>query len=354
MPLPVLDTVDSAAHHLLVLPAEVGAEEVATLAASRFAATRWEREPTTQVPRPTGGARALRATTAPPGVLRLSRHTVLRGPYVVERGTATELGVPASAGLAYVSDGPVERGERPFPYGGDRDGLRRAFCEGLPVRDEERVVRWLIDAARRLGGAVRTAAAGGSPATVLVPDPAAAVDLTVWSDIWLDPDAALTVVRQALPRATLNLPTSGWSGPARHERPVPGTDVLTPEMRRTLHALADARDLDALAAPPPMEGYGTLADLDMDGIIAVEVSGEPRVPPVIAQVPWAAGGAVAYRVRWEPLDLADREQERPSLVHRVARGRAKPLVVAVTRAVHAAVGGEITDTMDFVVDPADL
>jgi hypothetical protein len=38
----------------------------------------------------------------------------------------------------------------------------------------------------------------------------------------------------------------------------------------------------------------------------------------------------------------------------VARGRAAPLVVAVARAVHATVGGEITDAMEFVVDPADL
>jgi hypothetical protein len=41
-------------------------------------------------------------------------------------------------------------------------------------------------------------------------------------------------------------------------------------------------------------------------------------------------------------------------MHRVARGRAAPLVAAVARAVHAKVGGEMTDMMNFVVDPAEV
>ncbi|WP_199423079.1 hypothetical protein [Actinotalea solisilvae] len=356
MPFPALDptAADVVAHHLLVLPGDVGPDEVEALVVSRFPRAAWEREPSAAPPRPTGGARGLRVTTAPPGALRLSRHSVLEGPYTVDKVAAAALGLPAAAGVAYVVVAPVERGDRPFPYGGDRDGMRRAFPEGLPVRDEERTVAWLLAAARRLGGAVRTSARGGSPSALLVPDPAAAVDLTVWTDIWLEPEAALTVMRQALPRAYLNLPTPQWAGPRRHAEPVPGTDRLTPEMRRGLHAAADDHDISALTDPPPMTGYGALADLDLDGMIALEVAGETRVPPVIAQVPWAAQGAVAYRVRWEPTDLADREQERPSLQHKVARGRATPLVIALTRAVHKAVGGEITDQMDFIVDPADL
>ncbi|NTW39400.1 MAG: hypothetical protein HGA44_05850, partial [Cellulomonadaceae bacterium] len=70
--------------------------------------------------------------------------------------------------------------------------------------------------------------------------------------------------------------------------------------------------------------------------------------------PWAAAGAVAYRVAWEPADLHERESERPSIEHRVARSRVTPLVIAVAKAMHTAVGGEITDMMGFVVDPADL
>lgn len=357
MPLPSLDPAgpDVVGHHLLVLAADVGHDEVATLAVSRFPRADWDVEPSTVVPRHTGGARGLRRTTAAPGVLRLSRHSTLRGPFQVDRSVAAELGVPLSAELAFVLDAPVERGDRPWGDG-DRDGLGRAFPHGLPVRDEERSVQWLVDVARRLGGAVRIAPVDDAPPPVLVPDPASAVDLTVWSDIWLEPDAALAVVRQAVPRAYLNMPTGSWGGPppGTGERPAPGTGELPEARRRALHLAADERDLATLSDPPPMEGYGALADLELDGMLALEVAGETRLPPVIEAIPWAANGAVAYRVHWEPADLADAEAERPSLAHRVARGRATPLVVAVARAVHGAVGGEVTDPMGFVVDPADL
>lgn len=353
MALPALrhDAQEVSTHHLLVLPTDVGPEEVETLAVSRFPRASWE---ATVVPRPRGGAR--RPGNPPPGVLRLSRVSTLVGPYGLDRDTAAALALPPSAGVAYVVKAPVERGAPPWAGGGDRDGLRRAFPDGMPVRDEERVVDWAIAAARRLGGALRTAPRGDAEPVLLVPDPAAAVDLTVWSDLWLRPDDALTVMRQAVPRAHLNLPSAQWAGPPPGigQRAVPGAESLTPQQRMWLHAEADAYDRAALTDPEPMHAYGALADLELDGMLALGVSGETRLPPVIAGLQWAGRGAVAYRVTWEPADLDDAEAEHPSLQHRVARGRVAPLVVAVTRAVHTAVGGEINDMMDFVVDPADL
>ncbi|MBC7292164.1 MAG: hypothetical protein H5T83_12625 [Actinotalea sp.] len=365
MALPSLtpDDPDVVGHHLLLLPADVGHDEVEVLAASRFPHARWETVPSTVAPR-SAGARGLRAPEPPPGVLRLSRHSTLVGPFTLSTLAAAALGVPTSAGVAYRLQAPVERGAAPLPGGGDRDGLRRAFPDGLPVRDEERTLGWLLAAARRLGGAVRTAGptaahtrTEASPtATVLVPDPAAAVDLTVWSDVWLEPEAALAVMRRAVPRAYLNLPAPSWGGPppGTGTRAVPGGDALDEAQRRALHAAADERDIATLTQPPPMTAYGCLADLELDGILALEVSGETRLPPVIAAVPWAERGAVAYRVHWEPPDVEELHAERPSLPHKVARGRALPLVAAVARAVHTAVGGEVTDEMEFVVDPADL
>ena len=358
MALPRLDDVDDLdAHHLLVLPAGVGPESLEVLATSRF--PRAARDATATPPPVV--ARSGRPAGPPPGVLRLSRLSTVAGPYQVDRGVATELGLPVAAGTAYVLDTPTERGAPPWSEG-DRDGLARAFPEGLPVRDEARVLEWAIAVARRVAGAVRTAAGPGRAPVVLTPDPAAAVDLTVWSDLWLDPDRALAVMRQALPRAYLNLPEGTWQGPPDdwgRDLPgggtavVPGTEALTPEQRRYLHREAEAYDEVMLAEPPPMDAYGLLADLDLDGMIALEIGPEPP-PPVVAALPWAADGAVCYRVRWEPVDETGLEDERAPLAHRVARGRATPLVVAVARAVHAAVGGEVTDMMGFVVDPADL
>lgn len=353
MALPRLDDVDDLdAHHVLVLPSGIGPESVEILATSRFPRAAWEHHATP----PQVGARAPRLAAQPAGTLRLSRLTTLVGPYQVDRGTATELGLPIGTGSAYVLHGPTERGAPPWAGAtGDRDGLARAFPDGLPVRDEARMLDWAIAVARRLAGAVRTAAGqDGRAPVVLTPDPAAAVDLTVWSDRWLDPDAALAVMRQALPRAYLNLPAGTWQGPPSDLGRVPGTEALTDAQRAYLRAEADAFDRAMLADPAPMDTYGLLADLDLDGFVALEIGGEPSPPPVVAGLPWAANGAVAYRVRWEPVDETELEQERPSLAHRVARGRATPLVVAVARAVHGRVGGEITDMMGFVVDPADL
>ena len=345
---------EATSRHLLLLAEDVTPDEVETLAVSRFPRAAWEVAPGETAQR-TGGMFGGRSTPAP-GVLRLSRHSSLHGPFTVGDDALSALKLPPAARTAYVVHAPVERGAEPWAVGGDRDGLRRAFPDGLPVRDEERTVAWLVSAARRLGGAVRTVTREARPGVLLVPDPAAAVDLTIWSDIWLEPEAGLAVTQQAVPRAYLNLPARGWEGPPRAtgERPAPGAEGLDPERRRALHAAADEHDIATLTAPPPMHGYGVLADLELDGMLALEVSGETRLPPVIAALGWAHQGAVVYRVRWEPADLHEREAERPSLQHRVERGRATPLVVAVARAVHAAVGGEITDAMDFLVDPRDL
>jgi hypothetical protein len=358
MAIPVLDA-HAVAQHILGLPAEADPTTLEILARSRFVRARWEplKLPTAS----SGGRHGAQpegdddhgAGPAPTRALRLSRHSRAIGPYAVDRGVATETGLPL--GVAYLIDAPAERGAKPTPLGGDRSGFRRAFPDGMPVRDEARVLAWALDVARRLGGSLRIAGPDG-PGVLLTPEPAAAVDLTVWSDLWLHPDALLEVMRTAAPRAYLNLPSGRWYGPppGTGERAVPGTEVLTPAQRGALHSAADEFDRAALEDPVPMISYGALVDLELDGMIALEVSGETTLPPVVAGLPWASEGAVAYRVRWEPVDLRDAESEHPSPSHRVARGRATPLVSAIARVVHSAVGGEVTDTMDFVVDPADL
>jgi len=344
-----LDTEQAAAHHLLVVPTDVLPQELEVLATSRFSAAGWDEQPEVS------SGRRGRAKGGPAMALRLSRHSTLYGPYSLDRAGTSALGIQAPHGQAWVLHAPVERGEAPWPGASDQDGLGRAFPAGLPVRDEERVVIWMIAVARRLGGAVRIAPGERGASTALVPDPAAAVDLTVWTDIWLEPEATLSVVRQAVPRARLDVGRR-WQGPPAGTGAIPviGAEDLDAHARAALHAAADNHDLGVLADPQPMTGYGVLADLDLDGMLAVQVFGEPEPPQALAGVPWAKDGAVAYRVTWEPDELADLGMERPPIEHRIARSRSIPLVNAVARAVHAVVAGEITDMMGFIVDPADL
>jgi hypothetical protein len=330
--------------HLLLLPAGVGAGEVEALAVSRFPAACWDDEDRVSTGRRSRG-------TSEPRALRLSRHSRLVGPYGLAPGDAAGLGVAASYVSVFVAQTPHERGEPPYP-GGDRDGLNRAFPDGVPVRDEERVAQWLVAVARRLGGAVLIAGSG----VVLAPEPEAAIDLTVFSDVWLEPAAALVVMQRVSVRARLAMDAEPWSGPpaGTGQRSVPGVAGLDDAERRNLHAEADAYDFAALSAPDELSGYGVQADLGIDGLLVLEVSGEEVVPLAISTLPWAAQGAIAYRVRWDAPDFRELELERPSFTHRVARGRARPLISALTREVYRAVGGEVTDAAEFLIDPADL
>ncbi len=333
---------------LLVLPSGGGQDEVEALAVSRFLAAGWDLAATAA--RANLGGRWSRGAPSP-RVLRLSRHSRLVGPYAFEPSDAARLGLPASCTSAYVVETPHERGEPPYP-GGDRDGLGRAFPAGMPIRDEERVAFWLVAAARRLGGTVRIAGSGA----VLSPQADAALDLTVYSDVWLAPPVALAVMKRVMPGAELAMDPVPWAGPpaGTGTRVVPGAAGLSEADRKNLHAEADAYDVAALSAPDELTGYGIEVVIGIDGLLALEVSGEDVVPLVLTALPWAANGAIAYRVRWQPRDFQELELERPSLAHRVARGRARPLVSGLAREVFSAVGGEVVDASEFLVDPADL
>lgn len=320
--------------HLLALPAGPDADDLGVLAASRFPAARWESA---------GRLTGLRA-------LRLGRLSRLVGPYPLPDGGAVALGLPLTSTVAWTLDCPVERGDPPWP-GGDRNGLKRAFPDGMPVREEERAVQWLVAAARRLGGSLRI----GRTGSVLTPDPGALVDLALFSDRWLEPDEALATVRRAVRRARPSGSGSRWTGPveavdAQLRAHLARFGVRDERERSRLAAEAAAFDSWMQSHPQPEHGYGVEADLDLDGIVAVEVTGQDEVPLVLATQPWVRQGVVVYRVHWEPAELTDLEAERPSLAHRVARGRAAPQVRGVARVLQAVVGGAVLDEAEFPVD----
>lgn len=338
------------ARHLLLLPADVDAEEVETLAVSRFTTARWELAPDGVLP----VLPVARAAAGAPGVLRTSRHSTVTGPYAPAPGTSPD--------VAMVFDvvTPRERGSVPILGGGDRDGLQRAFPAGVPMREEERVVIWLVAVARRLGGSLRldvgNPAMAGGLGVLVEPDPEAAVDLTVYSDVWLEPNAALGLVHRVHPRTTLATTGTSWQGPPQGiaDMPLYRGEDLSAERRRQLHASAEEFDVAALSGAHVLDGYGLLVDLGADGLIAVEVGGEDQLPPLLRGLPWTTDGAVTYRVRWEPPDLEDSQLECSPPAHRAARARAMLVVAQITRALHKAAGGEVADEAEFLLDPQDL
>lgn len=340
--------------HLLVLPDGIGPDEVEVLALSRFPASRWERPARLPTGRRATGAARGAAPAATAGVLRLGRLSTLTGPYALDVTRAARLGLPSGSAVAFVVDCPRERAEGPA-FGGDRDGLRRAFPGAAPVREEARVVQWLVAVARRLGGAVRT-----ESGVVLEPEMDAALDLTVLTDRWAEPETVLAAVRRAAPHARIDGPAGAEPRAVTPPVDLPGTatgivtGIADEAERRRLHAEADAFDAHMRAHPPAAQAFGVLVDLGMDGMVLVEVAVEHEVPSVLAGLPWTRGEVVAYQVRWEPADVEELETERPSLPHRVARGRAARVVRGIARELQAEVGGEIADLAGFLVDPGQL
>lgn len=342
--LPIADLFE---RHLLGVPDDVQSFEIEALALSRFPAARWEAQPAEH-----GAAGAARLD---PGVLRTSRHTVIRGPYAPVAADGSTLGFGPLVSMVYDVQCPRERGAAPYQGGGDRDGLARVFADGLPVREEWRVVSWLVAVARRLGGSV-SFSVGDDRRSLTVPDPAVAVDVTIYSGVWLDPDAALSVCRATSPGASFSSLGTPWEGPPSTTGIIPALSdsPLTPEQLAALHDRADAFDVEAMANPPALSGYGVEVDLGRDGLVTVEVGGVQHVPLVLKGYPWAAEGAVTYLVRWTPEDLVDWQREVPSFDLRRSRTRAAGVVARLTRAVHGAVGGVVVDQDEFLLDPEDL
>ncbi|HLS12893.1 MAG TPA: hypothetical protein VK095_00110 [Beutenbergiaceae bacterium] len=304
-------------HHLLVVSAQVEADDVEALALSRF-----------------------------PGASRRDAHTIdllpgawLTGPWRLDDGARTRLGLPEEADGAYLARAPVQRsGPVPEELRG-LGGMLDAFPEGPPERTEAEVVTFLLAAARRLGAGLR---AGGSGVLVL-PDPAEIPDLLVHAPVWLDPDALLVVLRPVLPDVRLIME----AGPAPLPRAAGTTD--DPERLR-LHAEADAFDAAALAGEEVREAYGAISRFPDDGVISVSVEAQDPAPLTLAGTDWARDGVLTYALRWYPAEDAPRPQEKPSAAYLSQREQARDLIERGATSLLSAVGGSIADDDGFLVE----
>ncbi len=284
------------------------------------------------------------AATHPGEGLRLGRHAVLHGPLHLDAGAAAAAGVPAPWLLAWALECPPERGEPPLPGVGDRDGLSRAFPDGLPVRAERRAVDLLLGLARRLDGAVRVAGSG----VVLVPDPHAWSDVVVHSSRWLGPAAAHRLLAPVCPALRAATAGASWHGVREeamdHLAALP--TELTPAEREGLHAAADRRDTAAaaaLAAAGAPTAHALVADLGEGGVVEVLVGEVEEVPALLARL----GARIAYQVRWWPADEAAAEHEHPAAPHLAQRRAARALIAGLVAALVPAVGGTAVDAAGF-------
>lgn len=331
--LPLLDRALAAPRHLLVLSAEVGPEEVEALAVSHFDDAGW----------------------VGPSALRVTGDAVLTGPWVVDDVVRTDLDLPGWAAAAMLLRCPIQRGGAVPPELRGLGGLLDAFPEGEPVGLERLVLDHLLAQARRLAGALRVAGTG----TVLVPDPATAVDLTLHTTVWLQPEACAQVLAPVLPGLTAVEPPEQSTAPVDRlavdvaPQRARAVEQLDEGERAWVHAEADALDEAVLSRPQVLDGYAHVAPAP-GGLLEVGVAGTEHTPLVLRGLPWARRGVISYEVRWRPDEPAEALGPRPPLAVRRQREQAGALVERTVRALHAAVDGAVVDDDGFLVDPTTI
>lgn len=235
------------------------------------------------------------------GQVRLSRHSRLSDAVDLDAATIAALEIPDWAHRVIALDCPRDREPAPPPeWFADTDGLDRAFPDGMPDREEERELSLLISIASRLHTGVRLADESGMGTRVLAPEPEAKVDLYIYSSYWLDPDAALSVVRRAAPHAF------------RQVAAEPDAAVLA-------QATLDDPTFDA-SAPVILDGYSLIVPLgeidEAAGALEIRVTEAEWVPPIIAA--HTDQPQIEYHVHWKD---AHENRYRPNPTRRFRRMR---------------------------------
>jgi len=302
--------------HLLALPRSRGVARpgIEALATAWFPEAGWVSEPSSgPAERPMAGARfrgVVPDDVRRPGVLRLTEGVEVVGPFVVAAPQSLALDLASSvAELWAVRVAHRSRDRLPAEVD-DRDGLARVFAAGLPDDVELRVLRWMVAAARKVGGTLFV-----DGAVPLAPEPAAAVDLTLYSAQALTPDAALGSLQTVVP---------------------------------------GARVVEVVERPDRLVDYALDGETAYDGALRVVVRKVDVVPAVLGALDWREYGPFAYRMSWVPADPYELEVEEPSGLHLIARSRMRASVARLASVLQGRAAGVLVDDGGFEVTSAEV
>ena len=154
-------------YHLLLLADDVNADEVEALALSLDPSAAWI------------GA----------GRLQIVAGAVLLGPWWIGDEERADLGLPAWVSQVMVLSVPRQRAYLE-PALAATDPLLSLFSDGGPTGLEAAALHALRPIARRLAGAIRVVDTG----QIFTPDPHAYIGASLYSPIWLTPDAVQVVL----------------------------------------------------------------------------------------------------------------------------------------------------------------
>lgn len=241
-----------------------------------------------------------------------------------------------------------ERRDPPWPGQTDPHGLYRVFADGMPDREERRVLDLLLGLARRCGGSLLVDAGSDHPVPLEV-DRLGRIDLRVLSPVALDPHQVLAATRSHEPSARLM--TDGVEfvpDPMRDEDLPEVVRQMSAHDRAEAAAYSDEHDRRALAEPDSLDAYAVEVRLGGLGALVVEAHAEDDPPPVLRERRWA--DVIAYEVLWVPADPAQAETDHPDEGFRAARVAVRPRLRAVARAVAELAPGEVLDSDDLPVN----
>ena len=330
-PAGVIDLQDAREHHLLLVSEAVDPAELEALAISMWDEAGW----------------------LAPGRLRLSSDAEIVGPWSLDQPTRAALGTPATLTNAWILHCPVARAKQ--QANAVMGEWAKAFPEGMPVGLEYRVLEALRRMARRLAGGMRIAGSG----YVMVPDADSAVNLTVYSPRWINPEDLIQAMRERagfeqmkdardiVPEAPEPPPLS----PAQAAHIEKLKAELGPVREDIASKIAKAREeLEGHRNEPQVvDGYALMSPIGNRSDMMIEVHAVPVPPRVLRWEPWTAGAIIEYQVRWLPGAAPTPGAVAMSRTARLERLRSTQDIEKAAGLIATLVGGNVIDEDGFLV-----
>ena len=330
-PAGVIDLNEAREHHLFLVSEAVDPAELEALAISMWDEAGW----------------------IAPGRLRLSSEAELVGPWSLDQPTRADLGTPSTLTNAWILRCPVARAKQ--QANAVMGEWAKAFPEGMPIGLEYRVLEALNRMARRLAGGMRIAGSG----YVMVPDADSAVNLTVYSPRWINPEDLLQAMRERagfeqmkdardiVPEA----PKAPALSPAQAAHIEKLKAELGPVREDIASKIAKAREeLEAQRDKPQVvDGYALMSPIGNRSDMMIEVHAVPTPPRVLRWEPWTAGAIIEYQVRWLPGTAPTPGAGTMSRTARLERLRSTQDVEKAAGMIATLVGGNVIDEDGFLV-----
>ncbi|MCD4548874.1 hypothetical protein [Schaalia sp. lx-260] len=331
-PIRDIDHYTATGHHFLAVNDDIDDNEIEALIVSLWEGAGW----------------------ASPGILHITAGVRMEGPWNLPEDLREKFCIPDEQTKIWLLVCPPTRGPALKNIDNTPDMWAQAFPNGLPQGVEAKVLRTLMNVARRLAGTVRIAGSGA----LFTPDPDSAVTLALYAPRWLNPQESIEALRSQFPQAhdarTVNIaqPAPSLSSESQRLKNMMTTAYpLKPEIRAKIEA--DIRQ--AAAGPPTLDAYAVMIPVGNMSHAMIEVRPTHTVPQALRWERWADGPVVEYRIRWIP-DEKTRSmyataagEQTLSRTARFERKRSAADIEKAAALLNLMVGGTILDEDGFIV-----